>query len=129
MFVRDSKPFLGGTVIPSGLCVITVTRPLIITKLPLVASLILLPRTDSNVRNVSTTKISNTHWLILVFLFTIMQPTHLMCTLHDLLLTYITCCGQNSYSASFKGTLQHNILHYSHVVIVDTSHNTILHNF
>ena len=47
VFVRDYKPFLGGTVIPSGLYVITVTRPLIFTKLPLVASLILLPRTDS----------------------------------------------------------------------------------
>jgi len=47
VFVRDFKPFLGGTVIPSGLYVITVTQPLIISKLPLVASLILLPRTDS----------------------------------------------------------------------------------
>ncbi len=47
VFVRDPKPFLGGTLKPSGLYVITVTRPLIITKCPLVASLILLPRTDS----------------------------------------------------------------------------------
>ena len=79
---------------------------------------------------VYTTKISNAHQLIMVFLFIIIHSTILLCTQHGHLLTYFVsrCCGHNSYGASFKYTLQHNVPHYSPVVIVGASHNTILHN-